>query len=121
MSYEDLRHRIEEERQRFIEVGRQVMSDGQVSVDEANAWLSWYRERKRILILLKREISLEMRQHRTAYKAALLQAARGSKATLRREHTLTMVPYDDLLSGVQKLLLEGDKLTVTLKKLVADA
>lgn len=120
MSIENLRQRVESEHARFVEVGKHVMADGNVSCEEAQKWLDWYKERKKVLALLKREANLEVRQLRDKHKVATLQAAKGNKSALRQELTLTIAPYNDALNKINKLLLEGDKLKPTLERLVKE-
>lgn len=115
MSLTELSVKVDHQYDIWIKVSRQTLADGKVDCDEARRWLSWYKERKKELDLLKREIRLEMSSIRGTFKVKLASTTLGHKTDVRNEQTLALAPYDDLLRKIERLLIEGDKLKPTLE------
>jgi hypothetical protein len=119
MSLADLQTRVASHQKEFIRVGQHVMADGKVDCDEARRWLDWYAPRAEELRLLRQELTLEMRLIREGFNLRHAAAnVRGQKAKIRAEQTLTLAPYQAALVTVQRMRLEGEKLSRILKKLL---
>lgn len=74
MSIESLKQQIDAEYDLWIEKGERVMIDGKVTCAEAKEWVAWYKERKRQLLLLKKELNLHLRGIRSEYRLKSSQA-----------------------------------------------
>lgn len=116
MSLIELRIKVDHQYEHWIRVSKHVLEDGRVNCDEARAWLTWYRERKPELSLLKRETQLEVREIRNGYRVKVAGATvRGQKTRLREAQYLEIAPYEELLEKLDRLMIEGEKLKPTLE------
>jgi hypothetical protein len=120
MSLLELRVKIDYQYERWIAVSKDALADGKIDCGEAQKWLAWYRQRKKELNLLKREINLEVRGIRTGFRVKIAEAeTRGAKTRFRDEQTIEIAPYTELLGKLERLLIEGDRLKPTLETFIA--
>ncbi len=122
MSVESLKQQIDAEYDLWIEKGERVMIDGKVTCAEAKEWVAWYKERKRQLLLLKKELNLHLRGIRSEYRLKSSQAqTRKVKRALRQQRIQLIEPYEHLKQRVERLLLEGEKLRPSLEKQIEES
>ncbi len=120
MSFIELTLKVDRQYELWIQVSKKTLADSDIDCDEARRWLGWYKDRKKDIGLLKREIQLEMRGIRSDFKVKIASVTIwGEKTKIRNEQTLALAPYDDLMAKLERLLVEGDKLQPTLEQFVA--
>lgn len=121
MSIESLKQQIDAEYDLWIEKGDSVLTDGKVTCADAKEWLAWYKARKRQLLLLKKELNLHLRGIRSEYRLKASQApTRAMKKQLRQQRVQLIEPYEHLKQRVERLLLEGEKLYLTMEKQIEE-
>jgi hypothetical protein len=119
MSLIELSVKVDHQYERWIAVSKQALADGQVDCGEAKNWLVWYDSRKKELDLLRREINLEMRGIRNGYRVKTAGAkVRGDKTRIRNEQNVELAPYTELLSKIERLMIEGERLQPTLETFI---
>jgi hypothetical protein len=116
MSILELRVKVDHQYEHWIRVSKRVLEDGKVNCDEARQWLTWYKDRRPELDLLKKETQLEVREIRNGYRVKIAGATvRGQKTRLREAQDVDIAPYEELLEKLDRLLIEGAKLKPTLE------
>jgi hypothetical protein len=118
MSLSELSVQVDHQYQVWIKVSRHALADGRVDCGEARKWLTWYKERKKELDLLKREIRLEINSIRGVFKVRIASTPLGYKTDVRNEQTLALAPFEDLLRKIERLSIEGERLKPTLERYV---
>lgn len=116
MALAELSVKVDHQYQQWIKVSRGALADGRVDCNEARHWLSWYKDRKKDLDLLKREIRLELGAIRSAYKVKIVSTPLGHKTDVRNEQTLAVAPFEELLRKIERLSIEGERLKPTLER-----